>query len=39
MVRISHAETNVKNMGNSQHIHIGKHAKLDYTRERGSISW
>jgi hypothetical protein len=36
MVRISHAETNVKN---SKHIHKRKHAKPDYSGERGSISW
>jgi len=39
MVRISHAETNVKNMGNSQRICIRKHAQRDYTGARGSISW
>jgi len=39
MVRISPAETHVKNMGNSQHIHIRKHAKPDCTGERGSTGW
>jgi hypothetical protein len=37
MVRISHTETNVKSMGNSQHIHIKNNAKPDCNGERGLV--